>query len=537
MSEAYFQVEQTKVFPKLGIIKSPTREVKVRPKSMSLLAYMLEHRGQILSKSQLLSEVWDDVEAQEHVLFQSINEIRTSFDDLHVIKTHPRKGYEWVADTQNFPGSLDKAQPPNRVKKSFYNRFVSIFSAVCLLLVFSYYFELHKSQETSSVELVVLPVNNAIADNQHGWVRLGAMDMLISQLQQQPSLFTVSTEDVLTALDRTESFNETDDYALARILRYGMGEVTTLHTRLLGAPMEYQLHYTLIDRHSVERGLVMGENVRELLLKLSTKVAEKYGHTLLEPDVKYKSLFLNEAYVSAMENFFAHKFDVAESFFKTVVENDPGLLTAKRFLAASLMHQGKLAEAHEVATEAILEAQRKKDVSEELRTSFVLGMVLNQQQRTQEAHSLFETTRQLAYRASDKLYVAYAMQSIGELKREQQQWQQAESYFETALDYHRQFQCPYGQTSNLISLGLLNFDKGNQGQGDRYMAQALDIATTNELVHAQIDILLLQAAYSISKENISLATTQLSEAMSLARIADDKGLIASIEDWQRKNSL
>jgi DNA-binding winged helix-turn-helix (wHTH) protein len=84
------------IHPKRHLIESDGQQTQVRSKVFMLMLLLLEHRDEVLSKEFLLATIWDDVEVDEQVLFQSIREIRILFSDYIVIKTHPRKGYRSI---------------------------------------------------------------------------------------------------------------------------------------------------------------------------------------------------------------------------------------------------------------------------------------------------------------------------------------------------------------------------------------------------------------------------------------------------------
>ncbi len=70
--------------------------IGLRPKTGVLIALLLEHRHRLLSKQQLISQVWHTEYVQDQSLFQAISEIRKVFAPLQPIKTHPNLGYQWV---------------------------------------------------------------------------------------------------------------------------------------------------------------------------------------------------------------------------------------------------------------------------------------------------------------------------------------------------------------------------------------------------------------------------------------------------------
>ena len=77
-------------------------DVYLPPKTFELLLHLLQNRGRVLTKDELLEAVWPDVNVVENTLAQRIREIREALGDgAHggrFIKTVPRVGYQFIAE-------------------------------------------------------------------------------------------------------------------------------------------------------------------------------------------------------------------------------------------------------------------------------------------------------------------------------------------------------------------------------------------------------------------------------------------------------
>src|SRR5271167_3431544 len=71
------------------------------PKAFSVLRYLLEHAGRLVTQDELLEALWPDTFVQPEVLRSHIRDIRVVLgDDAHnprFIETLPRRGYQFVA--------------------------------------------------------------------------------------------------------------------------------------------------------------------------------------------------------------------------------------------------------------------------------------------------------------------------------------------------------------------------------------------------------------------------------------------------------
>ena len=69
--------------------------VSLRPKAFDTLRYLIEHRGRVTTKDELLHALWPKVVVTEDSLVKCIQEVRGALDDdgHRYVKTIPRRGY------------------------------------------------------------------------------------------------------------------------------------------------------------------------------------------------------------------------------------------------------------------------------------------------------------------------------------------------------------------------------------------------------------------------------------------------------------
>lgn len=98
--------------PLKGELALDGRSVKLRPRTASLLAYLVKHRGRTVGKDELMKAVWPDAVVTEDSLVQCVKEIRQALGKAghDWIRTVPRLGYAFVADSPSKPE--EEAVPP-----------------------------------------------------------------------------------------------------------------------------------------------------------------------------------------------------------------------------------------------------------------------------------------------------------------------------------------------------------------------------------------------------------------------------------------
>jgi adenylate cyclase len=89
-------------------------DVALRPKTFSVLRYLVENPGRLISKDELFSAAWHNIAVTDDALVQSIGELRRALGDGHLIKTVPRRGYRFESEVCVLgPGTAPIAEIPH----------------------------------------------------------------------------------------------------------------------------------------------------------------------------------------------------------------------------------------------------------------------------------------------------------------------------------------------------------------------------------------------------------------------------------------
>jgi DNA-binding winged helix-turn-helix (wHTH) protein len=97
----------------------------LRPKTLAVLRYLLDHAGHIVSAADLRAAVWPGIVVGDGVLRNCIHELRVALDDEretpHFIETLPHKGYRLIAPlstsqpVQSSEFKVQSSQSPIRI--------------------------------------------------------------------------------------------------------------------------------------------------------------------------------------------------------------------------------------------------------------------------------------------------------------------------------------------------------------------------------------------------------------------------------------
>src|SRR3984885_2408829 len=101
-----------------GTLRREGREGKPEPQAFDVLFYLVEHRGEVVRKEQLLDDVWGDRFVGESALTTRIKSVRQAVGDdgrrQAIIRTVHGRGYEFIAtvETLERPALGDGAPVP-----------------------------------------------------------------------------------------------------------------------------------------------------------------------------------------------------------------------------------------------------------------------------------------------------------------------------------------------------------------------------------------------------------------------------------------
>lgn len=137
--------------------------ITLRPQTAAVLRVLCKRHGQIVSRDELINEVWPATTVTEDSVTQCIKEIRAALGDEghRFVRTFPKRGY-----------MLDVVakQPPRqtRATKSFWRALLAGFALAGIALIF---LRPWSEGELPSPEIVVLPFQDVSQTDR--WTRIG----------------------------------------------------------------------------------------------------------------------------------------------------------------------------------------------------------------------------------------------------------------------------------------------------------------------------------------------------------------------------
>lgn len=380
-----YRFEDIEIDALRGCLRSRGQEQYLRQQAFRVLLYLLEQRQRLVTKEELLENIWQDTAVTDNALVQCIADIRKALgDDSHqprFIKTIPKVGYRfigpveerWVrgpsaakaeeiapheAGAEERPGLLPSpaetkvARVPATARQ--FDRRLAVTSLLAVIIALSVVLWVTlqpPSGPHADVTLPHVPGKKALAvmyfENQSArpdfdWLREGLADMLITDLAHSSKLTVLSRQQLHLLLERIRH-RPTDKVRLGDALdiaRRSHAEAVVLGSfGVLGEQVrvDVQLHDATNGQLMAAERMVVN-SPSEILTQvdlLSLKLAAHLGAAPLEPgektsltDVMTDNLEAYRYYSLGLEK--AHAFENTEAIalLEKAIKLDPNFAMA-----------------------------------------------------------------------------------------------------------------------------------------------------------------------------------------------------------------
>ncbi|MBQ4847604.1 winged helix-turn-helix domain-containing protein [Pseudoalteromonas sp. MMG005] len=484
---SYFQVGEWLFYPHKNEIHCKEEVFKIRPKTAEVFKVLLQANGEIVSKHDLLQQVWNDVIVEEHVVFQSMTELRKIFKGTSTIKTHPRKGYSISETITEIDMHSGREEPASSIrsrfklddhKKYYYLAPLIVCLSLLLLLAVKYSTGNHVAKQGS---VMVLPVTNRIEDSEHMWVKYGGMDLLIKYLQPQLDAPVLPTEEVLDTLKRVDvNQEEFDEVTVSRLFEVSGAEVIVVQA-MSGYSGDYQLVYSIYKKGSITRGALFADNTNQLYSDLYSLILHSMGVNEISEIQTYQHNFANEMLANAIDEMQSDSFTTAVTMLQAVLVTEPENLLASRMLVKSLVYLNKYEEAKQAAKRGIEYAIKNDDTKNLGRLLFWQALSTTQQRQFDEALAILYQVKIKSKQTNDLLYLANTYRVIGKIHLHKKRFSQAREAIFEALRFYQTIQEPYGQSSMHIDLGELALAEQDWQAAMSSFNTALALATKSNI--------------------------------------------------------
>ncbi|GGX89033.1 hypothetical protein GCM10007160_15460 [Litchfieldella qijiaojingensis] len=178
--------------------------VPLEPQVLSLLKYLVENRDRIVSKDELIDEIWQGRVVSDAALNTRIRAVRRALGDdraqQRFLRTYPKRGFQFVAETDCFD-SDDKVDAPVMASRASALRRAWVWVGPAILILILgvlgavWWLDESKITETSlpaKPSIAVLPFDNLSGDPDQEYFADAFTEDLITDLSRIRGAFVIA---------------------------------------------------------------------------------------------------------------------------------------------------------------------------------------------------------------------------------------------------------------------------------------------------------------------------------------------------------
>jgi TolB-like protein/DNA-binding winged helix-turn-helix (wHTH) protein/Tfp pilus assembly protein PilF len=324
--------------------------VPLTPKVLDTLLVLVEKRGEVVSKDELLRLVWPDSFVEESNLAQNISVLRKALghcaDQAAYIETIAKRGYRFLAEVRI--SAAEAAPPELPVPRARPARRISpmvIASAVAILvlgILGSWYYRQRVPRFQS---IAVLPLKNLSGDPQQAYFADGITELLTTELAKTLPVRVISRTSAMRYRDTDKALpviaRELNAEAVLEGSVIRSGNRLRVTAQLIHGPSDRHLWAETYDRDLVEALTLQMEIARAVAHEIRASTAPPSGpaaarRAAVNPNAFEDSLraryYLDQRTGSEIEK--------AISWYEKAIEEDPAYAPAYAGLADCYNQQG-----------------------------------------------------------------------------------------------------------------------------------------------------------------------------------------------------
>jgi len=268
-------------------------ELVLEPKTLSVLIFLLENRGRLIEKEELLNAIWQDTFVTENAMAREIAKLRKALGDdakeAKYIQTVHTKGYRFVAEvtaaeldgngsstTFRDDGKPYNARPQTPIRTVLYIALGIIFAVIVISSIA--YRRLSTGPSVDQISTIaVIPLINESGDAEMDYLSDGMTEALITNLSQIPHLNMKARNSIFRYKGRDSEVkkmaSELDVKAvlLGRINQRSQGVI--LRLELLDAKSEEVIWSQKYERSSADLPLLHGIIARDVGIRLRSRLS------------------------------------------------------------------------------------------------------------------------------------------------------------------------------------------------------------------------------------------------------------------------
>lgn len=344
-----FMAGDIEIRPLSNLVIVNGEERYLRQQTMQVLAYLLERRGELVSKESLIKAIWNDTAVTDDAMVQCVVEIRKALGDdprkPRFVRTVPKGGYSFIGPVtpvleEPAPSAtvevIQASESSRRVPRwALASAAVVVASLVAVFAWRGSAASIEWPTEPGKLRVIVLPFDNTSGDGELDWLRRGLGEMVVTGLARSPGLNLLapsqltqfSGDDAVDLASAIDLAKRTNAAAIVTGTFTAVGDALRVDARV------YQPDGTLAGSQSLTAAR------REVVLADVDRLAEGLSRILGQPlnpqqsalhfgDVMTRNLAAYREYSLGVEKANALQSDAALDHFSAAVKADPNFAMA-----------------------------------------------------------------------------------------------------------------------------------------------------------------------------------------------------------------
>jgi adenylate cyclase len=333
--------------PATNEISRGGERVHLEPKAVDLLLALARRANEVVSREELLAQVWAGVFVGDDVLTQGVIKLRKALGDTSgepgYIQTIPKRGYRLIAAVSwldREPGTVS-AGPRRRV---YWIAGASVLAAAAALAFWLRSGDsplagfsadvVGAAQIDASPKLIVHPFKEIAGDPRQSLLARGFTSRLITDLGRFPDVRVISLQaQTPTAAAQAQGEARPGSYIVTGDVQHSADKIR-LYVHLVDAVSGQSLWSEQYDRPYSDLLALQDELTQQVLSKLRIKVSDAEMHRRARPYTR--NLQAYEYFLRAQAALIVRRQstnEAARSFYSKAIELDPAFARARAGLA------------------------------------------------------------------------------------------------------------------------------------------------------------------------------------------------------------
>ena len=339
-------------------LKAGADVVALEPRAFSLLQFLIENREKMVSKEEIIEQVWDGRIVSDSALATCVNAVRNAVGDdgksQTMIKTFPRRGLRFVADV-NDGRMVDEAvvhdrgtTPTDRSAPATRRYRMPVAAAVLAVLIVVGGLALWRPWiervDAASVErmafplpdrpsIAVLPFTNLSGDATQDYLGDAINENITTSLSKLRNMFVIAATSTRVYQDRDVDVRQVAEELGVRYVLEGSvqqsGDQVRVMVRLIDALEGHNLWAERYDRELDDVLALQDDIAVNVLMELEVELTE--GERAFIQRGNTDSLQAYQLFRQGLDLYFHHAHDSneeARALFRQAVEADPDYAVA-----------------------------------------------------------------------------------------------------------------------------------------------------------------------------------------------------------------